>query len=33
MKKKDKILTIGGGSGQFELLSALRDIKDITPKE
>jgi len=27
--EKIKILTIGGGSGQFELLSALRDIKNI----
>jgi uncharacterized cofD-like protein len=27
--KKVKILTIGGGSGQFALLSAFRDIKDI----
>jgi len=26
---KQKILTIGGGSGQFALLSGLRDIKDI----
>ena len=27
--KKIRILTIGGGSGQFALLSALRDLKDI----
>jgi uncharacterized cofD-like protein len=27
--KHHKILTIGGGSGQFALLSALRDLKDI----
>jgi len=27
--KPYKILTIGGGSGQFALLSALRDLKDI----
>ena len=27
--KKTRILTIGGGSGQFALLSALRDLKDI----
>ena len=27
--KKIRILTIGGGSGQFSLLSALRDLKDI----
>lgn len=27
--KKIRILTIGGGSGQFELLSALRDLEDI----
>ena len=30
MKNKNhKILTIGGGSGQFILLSALRDLRDI----
>ena len=28
-KKKIKILTIGGGSGQYVLLSGLRDIEDI----
>jgi uncharacterized cofD-like protein len=28
-KKCKKILTIGGGNGQFVLLSGLRDIKDI----
>ena len=27
--KKTRILTIGGGSGQFALLSALRDLKNI----
>ncbi len=27
--KKIRILTIGGGSGQFALLSALRDLEDI----
>ncbi|MCP4623573.1 MAG: YvcK family protein [bacterium] len=27
--KKTRILTIGGGSGQFAILSALRDIEDI----
>ena len=27
--KKIRVLTIGGGSGQFALLSALRDLKDI----
>jgi uncharacterized cofD-like protein len=27
--RKTRVLTIGGGSGQFALLSALRDIKDI----
>jgi len=27
--KKIRVLTIGGGSGQFALLSALRDINDI----
>jgi uncharacterized cofD-like protein len=26
---KIRVLTIGGGSGQFALLSALRDLKDI----
>jgi len=25
-----KVLTIGGGSGQFVLLSALRDLQDIS---
>ncbi|MBN1383035.1 MAG: uridine diphosphate-N-acetylglucosamine-binding protein YvcK [Deltaproteobacteria bacterium] len=28
-KEKQKIVTIGGGSGQFALLSGLRDIEDI----
>jgi len=27
--KKKKILTIGGGSGQFSLLSGLRDLEGI----
>ena len=27
--KKTKILTIGGGSGQFSLLSGLRDLEGI----
>ncbi len=29
MQKKQKIVTIGGGSGQYVLLSGLRDIKKI----
>ena len=29
IRKTHKILTIGGGSGQFALLSALRDLKNI----
>ena len=28
-KKRTRLLTIGGGSGQFALLSALRDLEDI----
>jgi len=28
-KKNKKILTIGGGNGQFVLLAGLRDIKEI----
>jgi len=27
--KKHKIVTIGGGSGQFALLSGLRDLQGI----
>ncbi len=28
-KKKTKIMTVGGGSGQYTLLSGLRDLEDI----
>ena len=28
-RKKKKILTIGGGSGQFALLSGLRDLHQL----
>ena len=31
MKKENyKLLTIGGGSGQYTLLSGLRDLRDIS---
>jgi uncharacterized cofD-like protein len=29
-KENDKLLTIGGGSGQYALLSGLRDLRDIS---